>query len=70
MILLKHEDRTHGQKELPRDSEERLIIYLGVGGGKGKGKFPKRFSYAKKESQDTGGLAIVRLRIFFPLAKR
>ena len=46
-----------------------LVLYLGVGGGKVKGKFPVRFSYAKEDSQDTGGLAIVRLRLFFPLAK-
>ena len=29
-------------------------------------KFPVRFSYAKEESQDPGGLAIVKLRLFFP----
>ena len=69
MLLLKHRDKTHGQEELPWDLEERLIIYLGVGGGKVKGKFPKRFSYAKEDSQDTGGLAIVKLRLFFRVAK-
>ena len=51
------------------DPVERQVIYLGVGGGKVKGKFSMRFSYAKEDSQDTGGLAIVKLRLFFPLAK-
>ena len=64
MILLKHEDRTQGQEELPWDHEERL-----VGGGKIQGKFPMRFSYAKEDSQDTGGLDIVKLGLFFPLGK-
>ena len=66
---MKHGDRTHGQEELPRDHEERLVIYYGVGGGKVQGKFPVRFSYATEDSQDSGGLAIVKLRWFFPLAK-
>ena len=47
----------------------RLVIYHGVGGGKVNGKFPKRFSYAKEDPQDTGSLAIVKLRLIFPLAK-
>ena len=59
MILFKHP---------ALDDEERLIIYYGVGGGKVQGKFPGRFSYAK-DSQDTGGLATVKLRLFFLLAK-
>ena len=63
VILLKHGDRTHGQEELPQDHEERLVIYYGVGGGKVQGKFPVRFSYAK-DSQDSGGLAIVKLGLF------
>ena len=46
-----------------QDHEERLVIYYGVGGGKVQGKFPVRFSYAKKDFQDSG-LAIVRLRLF------
>ena len=33
VILLKHRDRTHGQKELPWGCEEWLIIYLQVGRG-------------------------------------
>ena len=59
MILSKHGDRACGQEKLPRDLEERLVIYLGVGGGKIQGKFPVRFSYAKEDSQDPGGLASV-----------
>ena len=62
-------DRTCGHEELPWDHEERLVIYYGVVGGKVQAKFPVRFSYAKEDSQDTGSLAIVKLRLFFPLAK-
>ena len=69
VILLKHGDSTHGQKELLWVPEERLDIYLGVGGGKVKGRFPKRFSYAKEYSQETGSLALIKLRLFFLLAK-
>ena len=50
VILLKHRDRTCGLEELPRDQQERLIIYYRVGGGKVQGKFPVRFSYAKEDS--------------------
>ena len=56
-ILLKQGDRTHGQEELPPDQEERWE-------GKVQGKFPVRFSYAKEDSQDTGGLAIVKFGLF------
>ena len=42
--LLKHEDRTHGQKEqLHRGCEGWLIIYHGVGGGKDKGRLRSTF---------------------------
>lgn len=30
-----------------------------LGGGKGRGKFPKGFLYPKEDSQDTAGLAII-----------
>ena len=49
--------------------EERLIIHLGVGGGKHRVKRPEGLSYAKKDSQGPGGLAIVKLRLFSPVAK-
>ena len=65
MVLLKHRDRTHGQKEvMPWDPDELSIICLGGGGGEGKdlGKFPKAFSFAK-DPQDPGGLAIVQPRL-------
>ena len=40
--LLKHRDRTLGQKELlPWGCEGWLIIYHGVGGGKEKGRLRK-----------------------------
>ena len=64
VVVLKHRGRTRGQKDLlPWDCEEWLIIYLGVGLGK---EVSKEFSYAKEDLQDTGGLAIVKLRWFFP----
>ena len=49
-----------GRKSCP-DPVEILVIYLGAGGGKAKGKYPKRFSYVKEDSQDTRDLAIVKL---------
>ena len=52
-----------------RAASDPVVIYLGVGGGKVKGKFSMGFSYAKEDSQDTGVLAIVKLRLFFPVAK-
>ena len=61
---MKHGDRTRGQKELLGDQEETLVLYYGVGRGKVQRKLPMRFSYAKEDSQDPGGLAIVRLRLF------
>ena len=67
LFLLKYWNRTSGQEELPL--EERLNIDLGVWRGKVEGKFPRGFSYAKEDSQNTAGLAIVKLRLFFPLAK-
>jgi len=36
-----------------------------VGGGKEKGRFSKELSYVKEDLQDTRGLAIVKLRVFF-----
>ena len=36
---------------------------------KSRGSLLKRFPYAKEDSQITGGLAIIKLRLFFPLAK-
>ena len=67
--FIKAWDRTLGQKELHWGCEEWLVIYLGFGGGKDEGKFPKGLSYGNEDSQDPAGLAIVKLRLFFPLAK-
>ena len=39
-----------------------------LGEVKSKGKFPKRFSYAQ-DALISGGLAIVKPRLFLPLAK-
>lgn len=49
--------------------EEWLVIYLGVGGCKEKERGPKGLSYAKEDPRDTGGLAIVQLRLFFLLVR-
>lgn len=54
-------------KGLLRDSEEQLMIYYGVGGGKDEGNFLKDFHIAKEDSQDPGALAIFGLRWCFPL---
>ena len=51
------------------DPLKRLLIHLGVGGGKVQRKFLLRFSYANEDSQDTEGLATVKLRLLFPLAE-
>ena len=49
VVLLKHRDRMGGQKELlPQDTEGRLIIYLGVGGGMKKWKFPNDFCMVER----------------------
>jgi len=49
VVLLKHGDRNHAQKELlHRGCEGWLIIYLGVGGGKEKGGFQKNFHMLKR----------------------
>ena len=64
VILGRHGAMTHGQEELPRDHEERRVLYHGLGGGRVRGKFPVRFSHAREDSQDTGDLAIVKLRCF------
>ena len=42
VILLKHGDRTCGQKELHWDCEEWLLIYYGAGGGKVKREASKK----------------------------
>ena len=67
VVLLKHGDRTHGQEELFGDCEERLITYLGVGGGRVEGNFYKDFHMLKTTHRILK--AIVKLRLFFLLAK-
>ena len=46
--FMKAQGRTRGQKEMPGNHEERLVIYLGVGGGKVKGSFHWDFHMLKK----------------------
>lgn len=59
----------YGQKELPsQDCEEHMLIYFRVRKSKGKESF-KRVSFAKEDSQDTRGVAIVKSRLFFPLER-
>ena len=43
VVLLKHRDRTHGQKELHQSHEEWLIIYFQVERGLGKALVSKEF---------------------------
>ena len=45
VVLLKHGDRTHGQKELHWCSEEQLIIHLELREVRKKGGFQKTFIY-------------------------
>ena len=40
-----------------------------MGLGEVRKKVSKGFSYVKKDSQDTRGFTIVKLRLFFPLAR-
>ena len=69
VILLKHGDRTGGEEELSLGIMRRDWFYtMELGGGKVQGKFPVSFSYTK-DLQDVGGLAIVKLQLFFPLEK-
>ena len=45
-------------------------LYTGeLGKVRKKGGDSKGFSYVKENLQDIGGLAIVKLRLFFPLVK-
>ena len=48
VVLLKHGDRTHGQKELHLGCEGWLIIYLGVGRDQKKEGFQKNFPMLKR----------------------
>jgi len=57
--LLKHWDRTCGQKELLyHGCEGWLIIYYGVGGGKAKGGFQKNFDMLKRTYKILEGLPL------------
>ena len=40
-----------------------------LGETKSRGSFLVGFPYAREDSQITGGLAIVKLRLFYPLGK-
>ena len=51
-LQLKHRDRIWGQEELSQDTEERLIIYLGVGEVKSRGSFPRDFHMLKEDADD------------------
>ena len=58
-FILKRGDGTLGQKELPPVAKRGWLYTKELGEVKSRGSF----------SQITGGLAVVRLRLFFPLAK-
>ena len=53
-----------GRKSCPGTMRRDWFYNMELGGGKVQGKFPVRFSYAKEDSQDTGGLAIVKFGLF------
>ena len=61
MVLLKHSDRIHGQKEL-HWSCEWLIIHFQVGRGLRIAKVSKEFG--SKVSRTFRGLAVIRKRSF------
>ena len=61
VVLLKPRDRTRGQEErLPWDSEEWLVIYLGVRRGLGRAYSLRNFG--SKVSTPLRGLAVVGRR--------
>ena len=53
-----------GRKWCPGTMRRDWLYTLELGGSKVQGKFPVRFSYAKEDSQGTGGLALVKLGMF------
>lgn len=63
VVLLKHRDKTCGQKGLQHSPTvvRQLIIYFGLEGSKIR-EVPKGPSYAKENLEDPGGLAISKLR--------
>ena len=68
-VLLKYGDRTHGQiKLLPKACGGWLILHPEAG-KVSKREISKGFSYANDDPHDTGGLAIVKLKIAFPSSK-
>ena len=66
VVLLKHGDKTRGQEVmLSWACEGWLTVYLGVSTPKiRKREISKELSYIKEDLQDTGGLAIVQLKVF------
>ena len=65
---MKAGDRTLGQEELLPQGCEGTLINWELGEVREREVF-KRIFVAKEDLQDTGGLAIVRFRWFFPLVK-
>ena len=67
--LLKHGDRTCGKEELlPRVVRGGRLCTMGVEEVR-KREVSIELSYAKEDLQNTRGLAIVKLRLFFPLVR-
>ena len=58
-----------GRKSCPGVVHSDCLYTVEVGEVKSRGSFLKGFPHAKEDLQITGGLAIVKLRLFFPLAK-
>ena len=57
-----------GRKSCTGMVKNDWLYTMDLGEVKIGGKFPKKLSYAK-HSQITGGLPIVKLTLFFPIAK-
>ena len=58
-----------GRKSCTGAVKSDCLYTVELGEVKSRGSFLKGFPYAKEDPQIGGGLAIVKLRLFFPLAK-
>ena len=66
--LLKHGDRTSGQKDMLHLGCEGDLYTIALGRQR-KREVSKELSYAKEDLGDTQGLALVKLSLFFPSSK-
>ena len=59
-----------GRKSCTGVVKSDCLYTVELGEVRSRGSFLKGFPYAKEGLQITGGLAIVKVRLFFPLAKQ